>query len=168
MEAGMKELEEALTGEAAHAAPNRILEGLGGEIVHRDIAEAPHTIYQELWHICFWLQVTLDWLAGVETPYPVHPSDAFPRKSETEREGWEQLCERFFRGIHEAGTIALDEARLDIPIQCPSRPGQPTRTMTVREQLVSLAAHDSYHFGRIVLLRQMCGAWPPKSGGFTW
>jgi hypothetical protein len=40
--------------------------------------------------------------------------------------------------------------------------------MTVREQLESLAAHDAYHFGRIVLLRQLCGAWPPKSGGFTW
>ena len=40
--------------------------------------------------------------------------------------------------------------------------------MTVGEQLVSLAAHDSYHFGRIVVLRQMLGVWPPKSGGFSW
>jgi hypothetical protein len=40
--------------------------------------------------------------------------------------------------------------------------------MRGREMLLRGAAHDSYHFGRIVLLRQMCGAWPPKSGGFTW
>jgi len=164
----MIELEQALTGEAAHVAPNRILEDLGEEIVHQEIAGAPHTIYQELWHIAFWLQRTLDWVGGVETPYPLRQSDAFPGKAQAERESWGQLCERFFRGIHEAGAIALDEARLDVPVRCPSRPGEPTRTMTVREQLVSLAAHDSYHFGRIVLLRQMCGAWPPKSGGFTW
>jgi len=40
--------------------------------------------------------------------------------------------------------------------------------MTIREQLESLAAHNAYHFGRIVLLRQLAGAWPPASGGFTW
>ena len=26
----------------------------------------------------------------------------------------------------------------------------------------------AYHLGRIVLLRQLLGAWPPASGGFTW
>jgi len=40
--------------------------------------------------------------------------------------------------------------------------------MTVEEQLISLAAHNAYHLGRIVLLRQLAGAWPPRAGGFTW
>jgi hypothetical protein len=40
--------------------------------------------------------------------------------------------------------------------------------MTVREQLESLGAHNAYHFGRIVLLRQLMGLWPPPSGGFSW
>jgi uncharacterized damage-inducible protein DinB len=164
----MNELESALVGESAHVAPERILEGLDDEVVHREIAGAPHTIYQELWHICFWLRMTLDWVNGVETQYPLRPADAFPGRVETEREGWEALCARFFEGIREAGEIVLDSARLNVPVRCPSRPGAPVRTMTVREQLESLAAHDSYHFGRIVLLRQMCGVWPPKSGGFTW
>jgi hypothetical protein len=31
------------------------------------------------------------------------------------------------------------------------------RMMTVREQLESLGAHNAYHFGRIVLLRQLLG-----------
>jgi hypothetical protein len=31
----------------------------------------------------------------------------------------------------------------------------PVRVMTVREQLESLGAHNAYHFGRIVLLRQV-------------
>jgi hypothetical protein len=59
-------------------------------------------------------------------------------------------------------------SRLDVEVRCPSRPGQPTRTMTVREQLESLGAHNAYHFGRIVLLRQLLGLWPPPSGGFSW
>ena len=164
----MDELEEALRGEAAHAAPDRILEGLDDGMVHRQVAGAPHTIYQEVWHIAFWLQMSLDWIGGVETPYPARPEDAFPSKMQTEAESWERLCQRLFRGLDEAAAIARQRERFDVKVQCPSRPGVATRTMMVGEQLVSLAAHDSYHFGRIVLLRQMMGAWPPKSGGFSW
>jgi hypothetical protein len=40
--------------------------------------------------------------------------------------------------------------------------------MTVREQLESFAAHNAYHLGRVVLLRQLMGSWPPPSGGLTW
>jgi hypothetical protein len=40
--------------------------------------------------------------------------------------------------------------------------------MTVREQLENLAAHNAYHLGRVVLLRQLHNAWPPPTGGFTW
>ena len=43
----MSELEEALTGESAHAAPAHILEELGDSDVNRKIAGAPHTIYEE-------------------------------------------------------------------------------------------------------------------------
>lgn len=163
----MDELEQALTGESAHAAPSRILDGIGEEVVHREIPGAPHTIYQELWHIAFWLRMSLGWIDGEQTAYPARPSDAFPGKAETERENWEELCARFFRGIEKAAAISRDLRRLDLPVRCTSRPGEPVRTMTVREQLESLTAHDAYHFGRIVLLRQMCGAWPPVSGGFT-
>ena len=32
--------------------------------------------------------------------------------------------------------------------------------MAVRDQLISLAAHNAYHLGRIVVLRQLHQAWP--------
>lgn len=41
----------------------------------------------------------------------------------------------------------------------PSRDPQAPRTMLVREQLEFIAAHNAYHLGRIVLLRQLFGAW---------
>ena len=41
-------------------------------------------------------------------------------------------------------------------------------SMTVREQLESLAAHNAYHLGRVVLLRQLLGIWPPPDGGDSW
>jgi uncharacterized damage-inducible protein DinB len=164
----MSELEQVLAGDSAHTPPARILEGLSSDAAHKAIGGAPHTIYQELWHIAFWQQMTLDWVRGIETPYPLKPSEAFPDDEAAASEPWERLCARFFATSRQAVAEALNTSRLDTQVRCPSVPGQPTRTMTVREQLESLGAHNAYHFGRIVLLRQLMGMWPPPSGGFTW
>ncbi len=162
----MNELQQAIIGDSAAAPPDRILEGLTTELANRSIAGAPHTIYQELWHIAFWQQMTLDWVNGVETAFPVDPSLGFPGSAE--HEDWDQLRRRFFLSNQEAAAVAGDKERLDQLVHCPSRPGNPVRIMSIREQLESLAAHNAYHFGRIVLLRQLFAAWPPPFGGFSW
>jgi uncharacterized damage-inducible protein DinB len=164
----MNELEQVLAGESAHAAPATILEGLPSELAHRAVPGAAHTVYQELWHIAFWQQVTLDWIRGIETPFPGKPSDGFPSEADAAREDWDQLRQRFFRNNQEAAVVARDSEHLERMVRCPSRPGEPTRTMSAREQLESLGAHNAYHFGRIVLLRQLLGSWPPPSGGYSW
>jgi uncharacterized damage-inducible protein DinB len=162
------ELEQVLAGDSAHTEPAKILEGLSGEAAHARVSGAPRTVYEELWHIVFWQQMTLDWVCGIETPYPLHASDPFPTAEEAERESWEQLRQRFLETNAQAVAIVRDASRLEVLVSCPSRPGLPARTMTVREQLESLGAHSAYHFGRVVLMRQLLGAWPPPSGGFTW
>jgi uncharacterized damage-inducible protein DinB len=164
----MTELEQILSGDGAAAPPSHILEGLSQGVVHRLPENAPHSIYEELWHITFWQQITLDWIGGVETPFPASPRDGFPTVLDAEREYWEQLCARFFQGNAQASAAARDASRLEARVRCPSRPGEPVRVMTAREQLENLGAHNAYHFGRIVLLRQLLGAWPPRSGGYTW
>jgi len=164
----MNELKQVLIGDSAHTPAADILEGLTGEAAHRLIDGAPRTIYEELWHIAFWQQITLDWVRGIETAYPVHASDGFPAPGDAAREDWDRLRQRFFTTNKEAAAAACDIGRLEVQVRCPSRPGEPTRVMTVREQLESLGAHNAYHFGRIVLLRQLQSLWPPPSGGFSW
>jgi uncharacterized damage-inducible protein DinB len=164
----VNELEQILVGDGYAAAPDHILEGLAEDLVHRKPEGAPHSIYEELWHVAFWQQVTLDWIRGVETPFPVSPSDGFPTVLDMERESWAQLCGRFFNGAQQGAAAARDENWLARRVRCPSRPGKPVRTMTVLEQVENMAAHNAYHLGRIVLLRQLLGAWPPRSGGFSW
>jgi uncharacterized damage-inducible protein DinB len=164
----MNELERGLAGDSAHTPPAIILEGLSVEAAHHTVAGAPRSIYEELWHIAFWQQVTLDWVRDIETAYPVHASDGFPTAADVATEDWGQLCQRFFATNRQADAAALDTSRLEVEVRCPSRPGMPVRTMTVREQLESLGAHNAYHLGRIVLLRQLQGLWPPPSGGLTW
>jgi uncharacterized damage-inducible protein DinB len=164
----MNELEQLLSGDGAAAPPEYILERLSAEEAMRSVKGAPRTIYEELWHIAFWQQISLDWIGGKETQYPAHADEGFPTEAQRQNESWEALCERFFRDNAQAAAAARDTGRLEISVTCPSRPGYPVRTMTVREQLENLAAHNAYHFGRVVLLRQMLGAWPPPSGGYSW
>ena len=164
----MNELAQALTAESAHTAPAHILEALSEELAHLSVPGAPRTIYQELWHLAFWQQMTLDWITGVETPYPSRPSDPFPTEDQAAAEPWPTLCCRFLQGAEQAAAATENPAYLAATVRCPSRPGHAVRLMTVHEQLLSLAAHNAYHFGRIVLLRQLLGAWPPPSGGFRW
>jgi uncharacterized damage-inducible protein DinB len=169
----MSELAEILIGDGYATPPKRILEGLtspetGDALLHKKPAGAPHSIYEELWHVVFWQQITLEWIGGIETPYPKSSLDGFPTVLDMEKEPFGALCSRFFEGLNKAVEAANDTARHDHKVRCTSRPGQPTRTMTVLEQVQNLAAHNAYHLGRIVLLRQLLGAWPPPSGGDSW
>lgn len=164
----MSELALALNGDSAAAPPSHILENLSEELAHRQLPGAPRTVYEELWHLAFWQQITLDWVSGVETPCPEYAILGFPSDEQTAQEPFTDLHRRFLEGAVRAAAIADDTAGLEKPIRCPSPAGKPTREMTVREQLESLAAHNAYHLGRIVLLRQMLDSWPPPSGGFTW
>jgi uncharacterized damage-inducible protein DinB len=169
----MSELVEILIGDGYATPPKRILEGLASPqtsdaLTHQKPAGAPHSIYEELWHMVFWQQATLEWISGIETPYPKSSLDGFPTVLDMEKEPFGALCERFFEDLNAAVEAATDTSRHGREIRCPSRPGQPMRTMTLLEQLQNLAAHNAYHLGRIVLLRQLLGAWPPPSGGDSW
>jgi uncharacterized damage-inducible protein DinB len=164
----MNELEQALIGDSYAAPPSNIIEGLSEDLSHRVIPGTPRSIYAELWHICFWQQMSLDWMRGIETPYPANTSIPFPTDGDIAGESWDELRQRFLRTSEEAAAIARDTGALDNTIVCTSRPGEPLRKMSVRDQLISLATHNAYHFGRLVVVRQMLGSWPPPSGGFTW
>ena len=164
----MNELALCFIGDSAHTPASHILEDLTGELAHARVPGATHTIYEELWHATFWQQVMLERVKGLGTPTPEHNSTSFPNAEQTGAEPWADLCRRFLAGAEEAAALAeSDDAKLDEVVRCPS-PANPARSMTVREQLESFAAHNAYHFGRIVLLRQMLGSWPPPSGGLTW
>jgi len=164
----MTELERALTSDSAFTPPSHILEDISADLAQQPHPGAPHTIYAELWHITFWQRISIDWCTGIETPIPPHASAGFPTPAQASDEPWPALRTRFFVELAQAAALTHDPALLQTPIRCPSLPSVPTRSMTVEEQLISLAAHNAYHLGRIVLLRQLAGAWPPRAGGFTW
>ena len=165
----MNELARALIGNSAAAPAKNILEAIPDELAHtKPLASVPHSIYEEVWHLAFWQDLTLDWIQGHATPRPENSTQSFPIEFAIAAEPWPSLQRRFLTGAESAAAIANDTAGLESEVHCPADPAQPRpETMTVREQLESLAAHNAYHLGRIVLLRQLLGIWPPPSGGYS-
>ena len=160
----MNELAHALISTSAFAAPSSILEDIPDAQAHKKPAAVPHSIFAEVWHMAYWQDISLDWVSGKPTPVPEHASEGFPSNHD---EPWDQLRTRFLAGARNAAAIANDTDRLDTIVACPTI-GNAARAMTVRDQLISLAAHNAYHLGRIVLLRQLLKNWPPPSGGYSW
>jgi uncharacterized damage-inducible protein DinB len=162
----MSELAKALVGNSAFAPAANILQAVSEEIALARPGEGVglRSIYEEVWHMDFWQEITLDWVDGRPTAYPEHAAEGFPKNFD---EGWDTVRERFLAGTERSAAAANDTGRLEVVVACP-RVGAPDRTMTVRDQLESLAAHNAYHLGRVVLLRQLAGCWPPPDGGDTW
>lgn len=115
--------------------------------------------------MAFWQEISLDWVQGKPTPHPGHAAAGFPTEA---TEPWDEVRDRFLIGAQKAAAIADDTEHLETIVHCPTNPERRAPDMTIREQLESLAAHNAYHLGRVVLLRQLLGNWPPPSGGDTW
>jgi uncharacterized damage-inducible protein DinB len=161
----MNELAKSLIANSAFAPPKNILQGLDtNAVLSKPHPSIPNSIYAEVWHMAFWQEISLDWVQGKPTPVPEHASGGFPADTS---EPWDKLRDRFLSCAQNAAAIANDRDSLETRVACPTF-DDPNRFMTVREQLESLAAHNAYHLGRIVLIRQLLNLWPPPDGGFTW
>lgn len=138
-----------LAGEFAPRA--HILAGLTLEQVGARPGGAPHSIYEELWHAATWQELTLDgdgaalkrWEAGEQ--FPEHPAPE-------SQAAWDELVAGFLGYSERAVRLARDESWLESP---------ETERNSWRVGLTSLAIHNAYHMGKIVLLRQLLGVWTP-------
>ena len=153
-----KAIGPALTGEGAHVEAEKVVAGLDWRVAGARPEKAVHSIYQILGHIIYWQEWVLKWLKGKSPAIPKHASGSWPGKVRPRNEKeWEQAVSRFREGISELRRLAQGAELF-------SRNGQKSKL----EMFHTIASHNSYHLGQIVLLRQMLGNWPPPSGGLTW
>jgi uncharacterized damage-inducible protein DinB len=156
----MTTLARLLNGEGAFAKVPHILEELTLERVSTRPTGAPHSIFEEVWHIVYWQRYVLSAARGRSPAAPSKAEESWPDSAAPEDEAaWQALVEQFQQGLQQARDLAGQAERLAEQVN-------PNRTL--QAELESLAVHNAYHFGRIVLLRQVQGAWPPPSGGDTW
>jgi uncharacterized damage-inducible protein DinB len=161
-------------GKGAHVDPVACVEDIPAELAVRTVAGYPHSIWQIVEHMNYWMDYDLGKVAGENRPYPdkaieswpAHPSPA--AESRTTDEQWQATTRRFTDLLARLARLAeSDSAALERKVQNVGSPQSP-RESTVHAMLWQIAAHNSYHAGQIALLRRQFGAWPPRRGGDTW
>lgn len=151
-------LVRALTGEGAHVGARAALGGLDWRLAGERSEGAQHTVLEIVEHLVYWHRHALAWLAGDKPVTPEHDAESWPGPERPAGAAtWDDAVARFHAGLD----ALLRHARED---DLAARRG-PKSVLYV---LQISAAHDSYHLGQMVLLRQQLGAWPPPDGGFTW
>jgi uncharacterized damage-inducible protein DinB len=159
---------ELLYGKGAHASPLACVEDLSAELAGCHVENLPHSVWQLVWHMDFWMDYELRRIRGENQRYPAHASESWPPSLPPTEAEWEKEITRFADLIGVVASIAgADSGELDRCVPA-MHPKQETSTSTVLAILWQLAAHNSYHVGQIALLRRGLGAWPPQGGGDSW
>jgi DinB superfamily len=151
-------LHDLITSSRAFAKPANIIQTIPFDKVTLRPTNAPHSLYEELHHIDYWQSVSLAIVRGEKPPMPLHNSESFPEKNEVSEKAWQALVAKVLGDLKTAADLAKNEEALAYVI----RSG-----LTARDELTVLAAHNAYHFGRMVLLRQLSGIWSSELGD-TW
>ncbi len=160
---------ELLHGKAAHANPIACVEDLSPDLAARTIDGFPHSIWQLLSHMTFWMDYELRRMAGQAPQYPEHASGSWltspapPNPAE-----WAQAVARFRELIDHLIRLAQSDLTTLSREVSTAHAQQAGHTSTVCAILWQTMAHNSYHTGQIAMLGHCIGAWPPRAGGDTW
>jgi uncharacterized damage-inducible protein DinB len=160
---------ELLRGRGAHADPVACIDDLTPELASQQVAGFPHSIGQLVFHMNYWMDYDLRRIRGEKPPYPAHNSESFPdRPAPADAREWDLLRSQFAALIkHSAALADSSTQELHREIE-PTHASHKERAATLEAVLWQLVAHNSYHVGQVAMIRQVLGAWPPRTGGDTW
>ena len=159
----MSTLTDLLQGKGVHVDPVAAVEDVPWELAGRRVAHLPHTIWHQLSHENYWMDLELKSIEGPEQGMPKHADLSWPNADgPTDTVAWQHELGLLRTNLGQLATLADAQASTLARI-VHAKSGQ-----TVEAILWLLAAHNSYHTGQIVQLRQALGAWPPVGGGDTW
>jgi uncharacterized damage-inducible protein DinB len=162
-------LRELVYGKRAHVDPLACVEDISAELATRTLEGYPHSIWQIVEHMNYWMDYDLRTVAGENPHYPDHAIESWPAHPEpASEEQWQAATQRFSALLARLAALAESDAQTLERIVSYGGPAQVARQSTVHTVLWQLAVHNTYHVGQIALLRRQLGAWPPRRGGDTW
>ena len=148
----------ALSGRGAHVEPKGVFSGLDWPAAGLRPRGVSHSLYQLLKHMSYWQDWVVRWLGGESPVVPRHASGSWPAEAgPSGRRDWDEAVRQFRRRL-----VELERGCRGADLS--SGRGRKSRL----EMLHAIGAHNSYHAGQVVFLRQLLGKWPPPSGGLTW
>jgi len=160
---------ELLYGKGAHASPVACVEDVPLELSGRRIDGFPHSIWQLVSHMNYWMDYELRRIRGEAPAYPKHsgqdwPSDAAPGSAPE----WNRTISIFGELLGRLAVLAEaspEELARGVEATDACHANQAS---TLHDVLWQTLVHNSYHVGQIATLRRCLGAWPPRGGGDTW
>ena len=162
-------LTELLHGKSAHANPIACVEDLTPALAARTIDGFPHSIWQLLSHMNFWMDYELRRIEGRAPRYPEHAAGSWlPSAAPPSGEAYAHAVARFRELIDSLIRLAQSDATALAREVAPAHAQQTAHSSTVGAILWQTMAHNSYHTGQIATLRRCLGVWPPQAGGDTW
>lgn len=158
-----------LRGKGAHADPIAILADVPASSAGRLMEGYPHSIWQIVGHMNYWMQYELDRIAGKKPQYPEHNIESWPDKiMPRDDEEWQDARAKLAAGIDLLS--ALSESSDDVlkaPVESMHSKEEP-RSASVESVLWQIMVHNSYHVGQIAMMMRSFGLWPPRTGADTW
>ena len=170
-------LRELCYGKGAHVDPVACVEDISAELAARRFGGYPHSIWQIVLHMNYWMEWELRKNAGENPVLPEHVIESWPTHAEpadesqwpAARSQWQVARQKLVDNLATLVSLAdSDTATLDRVVSDVNPQRKDSRQSTARALLWMIAVHNSYHVGQIALLRRQAGAWPPARGGFTW
>ena len=160
---------ELLYGNGTHANTLACVQDVQLELAGRRADNFPHSIWQLVNHMNFWMAYELKRIGNEKPVYPAHASESWPTNAApSSEEEWQEAI-ALFRGL-----LAKLARLADSPPDCLSEevgathPYHTKRSSSLLAVLWQTLVHNSYHIGQVAMLRRTFGAWPPKGGGDTW
>jgi len=160
---------ELLYGRGAHANTRACVEDVPFDVAGRLADGFPHSIWQLVSHMNFWMAYELKRIGKQQPPYPTHASDSWPTHAQpVSNRDWQQAVGRFCALLAELEQLAGSGTDTLVQEVSPTHPDHTKHASTVTAVLWQTLVHNSYHTGQIAMLRRVFGAWPPEGGGDTW
>jgi uncharacterized damage-inducible protein DinB len=160
---------ELLHGKGAHVDSLACVEDVSAKLAGCKCAAFPHSIWQVLWHMNYWMDYELKRIRDERPIYPSHATESWPGDSALpDEEGWKQTVDRFSNLIDELAVLAGSTQDILLRRVGFTHPTHSQQSSSILAVLWQTAAHNSYHIGQIALLRRALGSWPPRRGGDTW
>jgi uncharacterized damage-inducible protein DinB len=161
--------EELLRGKAAHADPITCIEDVSAELAGKRIDGFPHSIWQLINHMNYWMDYEIKRVAGHAPPYPEHAAQSWLEEAAPSTESdWSDLKVEFDALLRKISDLAQSPADVLAREVKATHPSHAKVASSLQAVLWQILAHNSYHTGQIALIRRCLGIWPPRAGGDSW
>ena len=143
-----------LGGGSAHAGAEAALKGIPAKLRGRAPRGLPYSPWQLLEHMRIAQWDILEFSRSAAHVSPNWPDGYWPASKAPESEAAWRRRVRQFRADLEAMKALVADSKADLLARIPWGDGQ-----TVLREALLVADHNAYHFGQLIVVRRLLGAW---------